>query len=83
MVNGIYNLTHDTVGDDTDSVCLASNGQYSVDEGLIFSFPCRTENGVVKVVESVTHNDFGTEKFNLTLDELKSERDTVKGMGLI
>ncbi len=80
---GIYNLTHDTPAGETYSVCLASKGQYGVDEGLIFSYPCRTENGVVKVVEGITHNDFGTEKFNTTLNELKEEREAVKELGLI
>ncbi|MCO4792998.1 MAG: malate dehydrogenase [Bacteriovoracaceae bacterium] len=83
VVNGVYNLTHDTPAGETYSMCLCSNGQYGVDEGLIFSYPCRTENGVVKVVEGIEHNEFGTEKFNTTLEELKSERDTVKGMDLI
>jgi len=80
---GIYNLTHDTPAGETYSVCLASQGQYGVDEGLIFSYPCRTENGVVKVVEGITHNEFGTEKFNTTLNELKEERQAVKELGLI
>ena len=80
---GIYNLTHDTAAGETYSVCLASQGQYGVDEGLIFSYPCRTENGVVKVVEGITHNEFGTEKFNTTLNELKEERQAVKELGLI
>jgi malate dehydrogenase len=64
-------------------MCLASNGEYGVDEGLIFSFPCRTEGGKIKVVEGIEHNDFGKAKFQATLDELKTERDTVKGEGLI
>jgi malate dehydrogenase len=55
-------------------MCLASNGQYGVEEGIIFSYPCRVENGELKVVEGVEHNDFGTEKFNATLEELKTER---------
>ena len=82
-VQAVYNLTHDTPAGETYSMCLASNGQYGVDEGIIFSFPCRTENGVCKVVEGVTHNDFGSEKFKTTLDELRSERDTVRDLGLV
>jgi len=81
--NGIYNLTHDTPVEETYSMCLTSSGQYGVDEGLIFSYPCRTENGVIKVVEGISHNDFGQEKFNATLEELKSEREAVKKLGLI
>lgn len=82
-VQGVYNLTHDTPAGETFSMCLASNGQYGVDEGLIFSYPCRVENGKLIVVEGQDHNEFGTEKFNTTLEELKTERDTVKELGLI
>jgi malate dehydrogenase len=82
-VDGVFNLTHDTPAGQTYSMCLASNGQYGVDKGLIFSFPCRTEGGVVKVVEGVALNDFGKEKFNATLAELRAERDACKDLGLI
>lgn len=83
IVQGVYNLTHDTPEGETYSMCIASSGQYGVEEGIIFSFPCRTENGALKVVEGVEHNDFGKEKFEVTHNELKKERDTVKEMGLI
>lgn len=82
-VQGVYNLTHDTPAGETFSMCLSSTGQYGVDEGLIFSFPCRVEGGQLKVVEGVEHTGFGKEKFDTTLAELRSERDTVKDLGLI
>ncbi|MEE3077701.1 MAG: malate dehydrogenase [Bdellovibrionota bacterium] len=82
-VQGGYNLTHDTPKGETFSMCLSSKGEYGVDEGLIFSYPCRVENGELKIVEGVEHNDFGKEKFNATLEELRTERDTVKELGLI
>lgn len=82
-VQGVYNLTHDTAAGETFSMCLASTGQYGVDEGLIFSYPCRVENGSLKVIESVEHNEFGSDKFKTTLEELRSEKSTVKELGLI
>lgn len=82
-VDGIYNLTHDTAPGTCYSMALASSGQYDVDKDLIFSFPCRTEGGKVKVLEGWAHNDFGKEKLQKTLDELRSERDAVKQLGLI
>jgi malate dehydrogenase len=82
-VQGVYQLTHDTPAGETYSMCLASNGQYGVDEGIIFSFPFRTVNGVCQIVEGIEHNNFGTEKFQTTLEELKTERDTVRSLGLI
>ncbi len=82
-VQGVYNLTHDTPAGETFSMCLASKGQYGVDEGLIFSYPCRVEGGKLVVVENVEHNEFGSEKFKTTLEELRTEKSTVKELGLI
>jgi malate dehydrogenase len=82
-INGIYNIVHETPAGETYSMCLASNGEYGVDKGLIFSFPCRTEGGKVKIIEGIKHNEFGQEKFKLTLDELRGERDAVKSLNLI
>ncbi|MBC7429046.1 MAG: malate dehydrogenase [Bacteriovorax sp.] len=83
VVDGIFALTHDTLAGDTFSMCLVSNGEYGVDKGLIFSFPCTTSGGKLKIVEGLKLNEFGMEKFNLTLNELRSERDSVKELGLI
>jgi malate dehydrogenase len=82
-IDGIRNLVTETPALETFSMCLASNGEYGVDKGLIFSYPCRVENGKVKVVEGIKHNEFGQEKFKATLDELRGERDAVKSLGLI
>lgn len=82
-IGGVYNLTHDTVPDDAYSMCLRSNGEYGVDEGLIYSFPCRTEKGRIKVLTDWKHNDFAKKKLQLSLDELRSERDAVRELGLI
>lgn len=79
----VYQLTHETAQNESFSVARCSQGEYGVDEGLIFSVPCRTENGKLKVVTGITQNEFGQEKFNLTLDELRKERDAVKELGLI
>lgn len=83
VVDGIRNLVTETPAGESYSMCLSSNGEYGVDKGLIFSFPCRTEGGKVKVIEGIKLNDFGQEKFKLTLEELRSERDAVKSLGLI
>ena len=82
-IRAVNNLTQDTKPNESFSMCLKSNGEYGVDKDLIFSFPCRRENGIIKVVESVMFNDFAQEKFNATLNELRQERDAVKELGLI
>ncbi len=80
---GVYDLYHETPQGDTFSVARCSEGEYGVDEGLIFSFPCRTEGGKLKVITGLTQDAFGEEKIQITLDELRKERDAVKELGLI
>ncbi|MGA7202183.1 MAG: hypothetical protein WBX26_10155, partial [Candidatus Cybelea sp.] len=58
-------------------------GEYGVDPGLIFSFPSRTENGVSRIVQDVSHDEFGKRKLQETLEELRKERDAVRELGLI
>lgn len=83
IVDNVYNLTHDTAAGNTFSVCKASKGEYGVDEGLIFSFPCRTVGGQLQVVDGVKQTPYGQEKFNVTLEELRSEKKAVQELGLI
>ena len=83
MVDSVYNLTTNTPEKETFSVALCSQGQYGIEEGLIFSYPCRVEKGELKVVEGIKHDSFGQEKIDLTHEELKAERDDVKKLGLI
>ncbi len=83
IVDGIRNLTTETPEGETYSMCLCSKGEYGISEGLIFSYPCRTVNGEIQVVEGIEHDDFGKEKLKITHEELVSERDTVRSLGLI
>lgn len=82
-IDSVRSLINETPADDNYSVCRCSQGEYDVDEGLIFSFPCQTKNGKSEVVMGIEHNEFGQAKMQATLDELRSERDAVKDMGLI
>jgi len=79
----VYNLTHDTAQGESFSVARCSQGEYGIDEGLIFSVPCRTEGGKLKVITGLTINEFSQKKIQITLDELRKERDAVKELELI
>ena len=83
IIHGISNLLYPTGEYETFSMCTSSKGEYGVDEGLMFSFPCRN-NGELQVVEGLQFDtDYAKAKFNQTLDELRSERDAVKALGLL
>ncbi len=79
----VYQLVHETPANESFSVALSSQGEYGVDEGLIFSYPCRVEGNKLKVVTGLTFNEFAKTKFDLSLNELRQERDAVISLGLI
>lgn len=82
-IGSVYRLTQDTPAGHYFSVASCSEGHYGVDEGLIFSFPSRTEKGTLHIASDWTHNAFGQEKIAATLHELRAEYETVRTLGLI
>ena len=89
IIRGVNHLTTNTPFGESFSVCRSSLGEYGIDEGLMFSFPCQRESGELRdlgnlqVVQGLTFNDYSQMKLNETLAELKHERDMVKSLGLL
>tara|TARA_B100000085_G_scaffold187915_1_gene171861 strand:- start:243 stop:647 length:405 start_codon:yes stop_codon:yes gene_type:complete len=59
------------------SMALPSEGWYDVPEGLVFSFPCRCENGEIIVVEDLAIDEFAQKKINENVQALIEEREAV------
>jgi malate dehydrogenase len=77
----VKSLLTPTPADDWVSAAVISKGEYGVPPGLVFSYPCRSDGkGNVTVVEGVKLDDFGRQKFEVTLKELQEERDAVKDL---
>lgn len=54
IIVGVQHLITDTAKGETFSMALSSKGDYGVDEGLMFSFPCRRESRLIERVIQVT-----------------------------
>lgn len=67
-----------TEGDNWVSMGVYSDGSYDIQEGLIYSFPCRCKDGQWEIVQGVEVNDFSRSKMQATEKELAEERDGVK-----
>src|SRR6476661_2262729 len=65
------------------SMAVPSQGQYGVEEGIISSFPVRTSGGSYEIAEGLEVGEFAQSKIDITVDELKGERDSVRELGLI
>lgn len=67
-----------TEGDDWVSMGVYSDGSYGIAEGLIYSFPCRCNNGNWEIVQDVEVGEFSRGKMQATEQELAEERDAVQ-----
>ena len=80
VVDTVRNLINPTPEGTCFSVAVSSDGSYGVDEGLMFSFPVTSDGTSWKIVQGLEHNSFAQEKITATLEELKSEREAVRGL---
>lgn len=76
----VKNLVRPTPADTCFSAAVCSDGSYGIDEGLIFGFPLKSDGQHWRMVEGIEHSDFAKAKIQTTLDELRSERDTIKDL---
>ena len=65
------------------SMGIPSDGSYGIDEGLIFGFPVTCSDGSYEIVQGLELNDFSQSRLDVTVNELKDERETVKRLDLI
>src|SRR3954454_4764011 len=65
------------------SMGVWTSGQYGVEEGLICSLPCRCQNGDYSVEEGLEVDEFAQSKIDITVNELKEEREAVRNLGLV
>jgi malate dehydrogenase len=65
------------------SMAVPSRGWYGIDEGLVCSVPVRCQGGSYEVVEGLEVGDFAQSKLDITVGELREERDAVRELGLV
>jgi malate dehydrogenase len=82
-ISHIHDWVNGTPDGDWVSMAIPSDGSYGVEEGVISSFPCTCSGGSYEIVEGLEISDFSRARIDASVDELKSERDTVRELGLI
>lgn len=76
----IKSIIRPTAAGNCFSAAICSDGSYGIEEGLICGYPLTTDGKNWKIVQGLGVNDFAQEKINVTVNELKTERDTVKDL---
>jgi malate dehydrogenase len=85
--NAAIDHVHDWVlgskSGDWVSMAIPSDGSYGVEEGLISSFPVTCSGGKYEIVQDLEISDFSRERIEVTVNELKEEREAVQKLDLI
>jgi malate dehydrogenase len=77
----VKSLQQMTPANDWVSAAVISKGEYGVPAGLVFSYPCRSDGKAnLTVVQGLKLDDYGQQKFQITLKELEEEREAVKDL---
>jgi malate dehydrogenase len=80
VVDSVRSIGQPTATGDWASVCVCSDGSYGVEKGLISSFPVRSNGQKLEIVQGVAVNEFSQSKIDVTVNELKEERDMVRDL---
>ncbi|MGE3315990.1 MAG: malate dehydrogenase, partial [Planctomycetaceae bacterium] len=73
-------ISHPTPKGESFSAAVASDGSYGIEKGLIVGFPLTSDGKTWKIVQGQEHNEFAKQKIEATVNELKTERDTVRDL---
>ncbi|MFN0195126.1 MAG: malate dehydrogenase [Planctomycetaceae bacterium] len=76
----VKSIVRPTAAGASFSAAVCSDGSYGIAEGIICGFPLTTNGTTWKIVPGLTHNDFAKQKIDITVNELKQERDTVRDL---
>jgi malate dehydrogenase len=79
-IDTVRSLTTPTAEGDWNSVCVASDGSYGTKEGLITSFPVRSDGEKWEIVQDVPINEFARGKIDASINELDEERNLVSDL---
>jgi malate dehydrogenase len=80
VVESVRSIVEPTPAGDWHSLCLCSDGSYGVEQGLISSFPVRSDGRKIEVVQGIALNEFSRAKIDASINELKEEKAMVSSL---
>src|SRR5438876_2293472 len=77
ILDTIRSIIEPTPAGDWHSACVCSDGSYGVEQGLISSFPIRSDGEKLDIVPGLPINAFSRAKIDASANELKEEKALV------
>jgi malate dehydrogenase len=82
-IDHVHDWVLGTPKGDWVSMGVPSDGSYGIDEGVIVGLPVTCSGGSYEVVQGLDLNEFSQSRLDVTVKELKDEREMVKQLDLI
>jgi malate dehydrogenase len=82
-VEHVHDWVLGTPAGDWVSMGIPSDGSYGIEEGLIFGFPVTCSGGAYEIVQGLDLNEFSRSRLDVTVNELRDERETIKRLELV
>ena len=80
VLDTVKGIIRPTAAGSCFSAALCSDGSYGVEVGLISGFPLVSDGKKVSIVQGQTHSEFAQSKIDITVNELKEERNGVQDL---
>ncbi len=80
VVDTVASLVTPTPKGDWTSVAICSDGSYGIPQGLMASMPIRSDGKKWEVVQGLPVNAYSQSRIDISINELKEERDLVQGL---
>lgn len=77
-IDTVKNIINPTPAGEFFSVAVSSDGSYDIPEGLMFSFPIRSDGQNWTIVQGMELNEFSQQKVDATKQELLEEQEAVQ-----
>jgi malate dehydrogenase len=82
-VEHVHDWVLGTPAGDWVSMGIPSDGSYGIEEGLIFGFPVTCSGGAYEIVQGLDLNEFSRSRLDVTVNELRDERETIRRLELV
>jgi len=69
-----------TPGNDWVSMAVPADGSYGIAPGVIYSFPCRCNQGKYEIIQGLEISDFSRERMDASDAELREERAAIEDL---
>lgn len=79
-IDTVRSITTPTASDNFFSVAVNSNGEYGIENGLIYSYPMKSDGQSLSIVEGLEINEFSSQKIKATEAELSEEKSLVSDL---